>query len=320
MVISKPILTAVVMFSLAAGASGAYLLWGTGAEVPVVETANYVLESGANEGAAEAPEVPAEAIAETKPPALAAPVTVTGTEPATTSAEVSRPPARMPPAPEVETLPVVADVDLALVEPETQRSVSLIPALPVREPPTVLAGALPNVVLEDLVVGANSVIGLRMSTTLSSETAVVKDTVEARVSRDVFVGDQVAVPAGSVAVGSVTLVDQGGRLRGPARLSVRFHTLRLPNGTNVEIDSDPVSREGNSPGDESVATIGGSAIGGAIVGGVLGGVRGVIVGGTAGAGAGTAAAMVTSNDPAVLAMGTQVTIRLVLPLAVVVER
>src|SRR5437763_7382659 len=51
------------------------------------------------------------------------------------------------------------------------------------------------------------------------------------ISRDVKVGDRVAIPAGSKALGSVMLVERGGKFKERARLGIRFHTLVLADGT-----------------------------------------------------------------------------------------
>ena len=58
-----------------------------------------------------------------------------------------------------------------------------------------------------------------------------KTKVEARVLRDVRVGNAVAIPAGSRALGSVMLVERGGKFKERARLGIRFHTLVLADGT-----------------------------------------------------------------------------------------
>src|SRR5918994_2368973 len=111
----------------------------------------------------------------------------------------------------------------------------------------------------------------------------------ARVTRDVKVGDRVAIPAGARAQGEVTVVERGGRLRERARLGVRFTSIVLADGTRLPIETETIYREGDSPGGESAAKIGGGAIGGAIIGGILGGAKGAVIGGSVGAGAGTAA-------------------------------
>ncbi|MBI4887202.1 MAG: TrbI/VirB10 family protein [Acidobacteria bacterium] len=171
----------------------------------------------------------------------------------------------------------------------------------------------------ELVVPAEAVIGLQVETTLTSERARVEDEVLARVTRDVRVGDRVAIPAGATAHGQVTLVERGGRLRERARLGVRFTSIVLADGTRVPLVTDTVYREGDSPGRDSAAKIGGGAIGGAIIGGIFGGAKGAAIGGSVGAGAGTAAAYAGGRSAATLPGGTPVTVRLVEPATVTVE-
>src|SRR6185436_94654 len=124
-------------------------------------------------------------------------------------------------------------------------------------------------------------------TQVSSETARLEDEVIARVTRDVRVGDRVAIPAGAKAHGEVTLVERGARER--ARLGVRFTSIVLADGTRLPIDTEPIYREGDSVRNENAAKIGGGAIGGAIIGGILGGAKGAAIGSAIGGGAGTAA-------------------------------
>src|SRR5437660_1556706 len=84
-----------------------------------------------------------------------------------------------------------------------------------------------------------AVIGLQTETALSSATARVEDRVEARVVRDVRAGGgQVAIPAGSRALGSVMVVEHGGKFKDRARLGIRFHTLVLADGTQMPITTE----------------------------------------------------------------------------------
>jgi type IV secretory pathway VirB10-like protein len=173
---------------------------------------------------------------------------------------------------------------------------------------------------EDLIVPAQAVIGLQFETSVSSETAVAEDEVIARVTRDVRVHDQIAVPAGSKVQGFVTLVERGGRLRERARLGVRFTTLILPDGSRLPIDTETIYREGESATRESATKIGGGAIGGAIIGGLLGGAKGAAIGSSIGAGTGTAMVMTGGRNAAVLNPNTPITVRLEQPVAVANER
>ena len=172
----------------------------------------------------------------------------------------------------------------------------------------------------ELVIPSDAVLGLQIERTISSETARVEDRVEARVTRDIRVGDKVAIPAGSTVQGSVAEVERGGKVRERARLGIRFHTVVLNNGSRLAIKTDSVVREGASPAKESAAKIGGAAVGGAILGAILGGGKGAIIGGATGAAGGTAATMASERNPAILPAGTTVSVRMQQPVTVTVEK
>jgi len=177
----------------------------------------------------------------------------------------------------------------------------------------------PQHVAEELVVSAQTVLGLQTETRLSSETARVEDRVDARVTRDVKVGDRVAIPAGAHAIGSVTQVERGGKFKERARLGIRFHTLVLADGTRVPITTETIFRDGEAPGNNSAAKMGGAAVGGAIIGAILGGAKGAAIGAGAGAAGGTAAVMAGDRQAAVLPAGTPMTVRILQPVTVTIE-
>jgi type IV secretory pathway VirB10-like protein len=178
----------------------------------------------------------------------------------------------------------------------------------------------PQKAFEELVVSADSVIGLQTETRLSSETARVEDRVEARVTRDVRVGDRIAIPAGSQAIGSVMQVDRGGKFKERARLGIRFNMLVLADGTRVPISTETIYRDGEAPGNTSAAKVGGGAVGGAILGAILGGAKGAVIGGTTGAAGGTAAVMAGNRSEVVLPPGTPMTVRVLSPVTITTEK
>jgi len=245
------------------------------------------------------------------PAAPPAPIAV-APRPAAPPRKPATAPAPRASAPPVATIPEPAppreEPPVAVVPPsitDNQASRSVEPAGPT---------------YDELVVAAQSVIGLQMESSVTSERARVEDEVVARVSRDVKVGDRVAIPAGARAHGEVTLVEKGGRVRDRARLGVRFTSIVLADGTRLPIQTEAVYREGDAPSRESAAKIGGGAIGGAIIGGLLGGAKGAAIGGTVGAGAGTAAVMTGGRNNATLSSGSRLTVRLEEPVSVTVER
>lgn len=232
--------------------------------------------------------------------------------------EASRAPSSAPTRP-VEQPPAVPAPEP--VQPQAppapdpiRETVAPVERVPEREAPP------PVRTVEQVVVEADSVIGLQMETTLTTERARVEDRVEARVTRDVTVGDRPAIPAGSRMIGSVSLVEKGGKVRERARLGVRFHTLVLADGTTLPVETDTIYRDGESPAGSSTAKIGGAAVGGAILGAIFGGAKGAIIGGSTGAAGGTAAVMAGDRKAAVLPAGSSVTVRLSAPVTVTVER
>jgi hypothetical protein len=213
-----------------------------------------------------------------------------------------------PIVPPLATPPAPAPTSVAEAKPDPPKPIDPQPEPP-RQPQ-----------FEELVLPASSVIGLQVETALSSERARLEDRVDARVTRDVLVNGRVAIPAGSRVFGSVTLVDRGGKLKGTARLGIRFHTLVLADGSEVALNTEPFYREGESPTGDSAKKIGGATAVGAILGGILGGGKGAVIGGATGAAGGTAAAMSGDRNAAVVAPGSIVTVHLASPATIQVEK
>ncbi len=278
-----------------------------------------------------APEPTAPAAPAPSAPAVSRRMQTISQAPATSSrASASRPAtpplSRRTPVP-VEPPPVAVNTPAPSASPATSGGTMWEPRAPVEpsvpeyrepEPPPPPPPPVPEYV--DVTVPSDAVLGLQIERTVSSELARVEDKVDARVTRDVRVENRVAIPAGSTVRGSVTEVDKGGRIKGRARLAIRFHTIVLADGTELALKTDPVVREGASAGGESAAKVGGATIGGAILGAILGGGKGAAIGGAIGAGAGTAAAMSNDRNPATLSAGTTVTVRMQAPVTVTVQK
>ncbi len=204
----------------------------------------------------------------------------------------------------VETVPVT-DVPIAREERRPVDQAASLPAVPQ---------------FEEVTVPADAVIGLQLESSLSSDTARVEDRVQARVTRDVRANGRVAIPAGSRVLGSVSVVERGGKMRERARLGLRFHTVILADGTELPLQTQTVLREGEAPGNASAAKVGGGAIGGAILGAILGGGKGAAIGAGVGAGAGTAAVMAGGRRPAQIQAGSPMTVKVLSPVTVAVEK
>jgi hypothetical protein len=253
------------------------------------------------------------AVAATKPSPRATPTAVEPT-PAPRTDTRPAPPATGPTRDEAAR-PAPVEPEPTAVEPARDaRPIDERPAASVEPPPP------PTPRIEEYVVPSDSVIGLQLDDTISTETARLEQRVDAHVARDVRVNGAIVIPSGTKARGQVTIVEPGGKFRERARLGVRFHTLVLADGTSVPIQTEAIFREGEQVGQRSAARIGGSAVGGAIIGAIFGGGKGAAIGAAAGAGAGTAATMATQKSQVTLHAGSTVTVRLTSPTTVSVER
>jgi hypothetical protein len=173
---------------------------------------------------------------------------------------------------------------------------------------------------QELLVPAESVLGLQLESSINTERARVEDRVDARLTRDVRVNGRVAIPAGTRVVGSVVMVERGGRMKERARIGIRFNTLVLADASKISISTDTVYREGESPANQASAKIGGAAIGGAIIGAILGGGKGAAIGSGLGAAGGAAAAMNADRQPVVMPAGTTLSVRTQAPVTVSIEK
>lgn len=307
MAVNKVAFTAVGLASIAAAGAGGYLALRQNAA------------PGATQISASAPtttELPASSVSEkpvqeteavVAPEKAAKPLKKVVTPPA---AKALAKQAVVAPAPIQAPAPVPEPIAAPPARTETVERVAQEPAP---------APAPPQHTFDELVVSSESVIGLQSDTTVTSETAHVEDRVEARVTRDVKVGDRVAIPAGSRAIGYVTQVEQGGKFKQQAKLAIRFQTIVLGDGTRLPISTAAVEREGDAKGNSTAAKVGGGVVAGTILGAILGGGKGAAIGGLAGAGAGTAATAAGDKSVATLRAGEPITIRLLSPVTVTTE-
>jgi hypothetical protein len=329
MEINRAAFGALAVFGIVAAGGGAYFanrdndaamqpapLYSGPAATAVTETENSIaMPAAAVEPAPFVAAQPAPAPAPSRPANVVrrAPAPVRATPPASQRARTSPSSSGNASTSSSAHTPSTAPIDppvSAAIEPLETTTVERGPV--VQEPPRKL--------YDELVIPADSVIGLQVENAVTTERAKVEDQVRARVTRDVRVHDQVAIPAGARAEGSVTLVDRGGRLKDQARLGIRFHTIVLADGTRLPINTETIYREGESPARESAAKIGGAAVGGAVLGAIFGGKKGAVIGSTVGAAGGGVAVAASEPNAATLAQGSTVTVRMGSPAAVTVER
>lgn len=160
-----------------------------------------------------------------------------------------------------------------------------------------------------------------MDTSVASNTSRVEQPVQAHLSRNVLVDNEVVIPAGSMLYGNVTSVRRPGKVKGLSHIGVRFTTLVPKGGTEkYRIETAAVGRTGRATKKKDAMKIGIPAAGGAVVGALLGGKKGAGIGAGVAGGAGTAVVLSTRGEEVGIARGTPLTLRVTSPLTVRVAK
>jgi TolA-binding protein len=162
------------------------------------------------------------------------------------------------------------------------------------------------------VIPSGQELDVRLETELSSATAQVEQRFQATTVADLYRGNEVLIPAGSVLRGVVSSVTKTTRMERKGSLTVAFDQVTI-RGRNYPIRGT-VTQALESEGIKGEAPkIGAGAGIGAIIGGIIGGVKGALLGVLIGGG-GTIAA--TEGKDVTLPAGTILRVRLDTPPAI----
>ena len=193
------------------------------------------------------------------------------------------------------------DLNTATPPPRTSDVTSTAPTAP-ETVPSSARGVVP--------VGQE--MDVRLSTSLSSETATVEQRFEATTVVDVIQDRRVLVPAGSIVRGTVVDVDKAGRVDRDGSLTLAFDRIRV-RGREYDIRATATQVfESRGILDEAGTAGVGAGVGG-VVGGIIGGLKGAIIGAAIGAGGAIAA---TDGKDIRLPAGSVVRIRMDTPVDV----
>jgi hypothetical protein len=172
----------------------------------------------------------------------------------------------------------------------------------------------------EVVVPAGTTLSVALDTAVGSDTSRVEDPVKAHVTSAVVIDGVTAVPEGSRVDGVVTGAERPGKVKGTARLALRFDTLTPPEtDERYPIETATVARSGPTQKKKDALEIAAPAAGGAIIGGIVGGKKGAVIGGAAGGGAGTAVVMSQRGKDVRLGRGAAIKVKLSEPLTVKVR-
>lgn len=173
----------------------------------------------------------------------------------------------------------------------------------------------PAPVTRSITAPAGTLIPIRITESLNSETAQDGEPFNGVVTHEVVHDGMVLIPAGSAVSGRVVTAKDAGHFKGHSELSVELTAVRR-HGTLLNISTDAYTVEGKNRGKNSAEKIGGGAAIGAVLGGIFGGGKGAGIGALAGGGGGTVLQGVTHGQQVSIPSESLIRFRLVRPVTV----
>ena len=173
------------------------------------------------------------------------------------------------------------------------------------------AAPLPPVArFREFTVPSGTKLVVRLNTPVASDTSRVEDAVEATLTDPVVVDGTTVLPVGSTLTGEVASVQPSGKVKGRARLALRFRSVTVAGHEAPYSVAAHVDRLAPATKGEDAAKIAIPGAAGAIIGGIAGGKKGAAIGGAVGGGAGTAVVLATAGEEVRMPRGTTLTLPL----------
>jgi len=167
----------------------------------------------------------------------------------------------------------------------------------------------------EVTIPSGTTLPLDLATAVASDTSKVEQPVHATLRAPVTVNGQVALPAGSEVAGVVTQAEGSGRVKGRARIAMRFNSVRA-NGESYDIRTSGYAQEAEATKKKDAEKIAIGAGAGAALGAILGGGGGAAKGAAIGGAGGTGVVLATKGKEIRLGPGANITTRLTAPLVV----
>jgi hypothetical protein len=184
--------------------------------------------------------------------------------------------------------------------------------------PISAATSAPVASFKEVTIPSGTTLRLSLQSAVASDTSRVEQPVRATLRSPVSVNGQVVVPAGSEVGGVVTEAEESGRVKGRARLAMRFNSLHA-TGESYDIRTSGYAQEAAATKKQDAAKIAVGAGAGAALGAILGGGSGAAKGAAIGGAGGTGVVLATKGKEVRLGPGAAITTRLTAPLTVRVK-
>jgi hypothetical protein len=196
-------------------------------------------------------------------------------------------------------------------------SATLLSATPEAAPAMLAPDARASFRSREVTIPAGTLLRLRLQNRVASNASRVEDPVTATLAQTVHVDGSAVLPAGSTAHGYVTTASPGGRVKGRARVGVRFNSITsASDDERYRMTTSSWVAVARATKRNDALKIGAPAAGGAVIGALLGGKKGAGIGALVGGGAGTAVVLTTRGKQIAVRPGALLAVRLAAPLTV----
>lgn len=142
---------------------------------------------------------------------------------------------------------------------------------------------------------AGTTLTVTMIDAVGTDTSKAGDNFTASITEPVVVNGKTVLPKGLRVRGRVANVDEPGRVKGKAAISLVLTQFVKDNKTYA-ITTEPFQAQAEAGTKKDAVKVGGGAAIGAVIGAIAGGKKGAAIGAAAGGGAGTAAVLATKGD------------------------
>jgi hypothetical protein len=163
-------------------------------------------------------------------------------------------------------------------------------------------------------------VTVRTDQPLSSDRNQEGDVFSATLTQPVVVDGIVVAQRGQTVMGRVAEARKAGRASGVSHLSLQLTGLTLADGTQANIQSQMITRNGHTSVGNDVAAVATTTAVGAAIGAAADWGRGAAIGAGAGAVAGIAGVLLTRGQPTVVYPETALTFRIETPVTVSTAR
>lgn len=146
---------------------------------------------------------------------------------------------------------------------------------------------------------AGTVLPIRLTETLSSQTAESNQAFHGSLASDIGIHGVIAIPHGSAVTGRVIEAQDAAHFKGSSLLSIELTQVNV-RGARLSLMTEALTQKGEGRGKNTAMKAGGGAALGSIIGALAGGGKGAAIGALAGGGAGAGVNAVTRGQQVVL--------------------